>query len=405
LYCSHHLGVYRIIRHIDTYQPPCLPSCPDKTLPILSQLSQYHLKDVEIYTDGSWTRHLSPNERLFGGNGHIHSGAAIVVVPRTEDHRTCVKYAIPINDISSLYPTSVYTAESYAILLANLVRHHLSIPCTIHTDSANCINQLTSKNRLRKSYKPAIQFAIQASASLSQLSPTILQKAPSHAERHQPNKLLWSRGQYLNYIADGIASLNHDKWNALTQWDTEIRILDPISSIDLESMYIQTIPYVITCRGRPLAETLTSSMNHAYSWNYLNKREMYSSKNRWLSYSLSFTSQAWDLKRANWIQRIRRLRIIYNKNITEYNTHRFNMHRHSPHLPTQCLFCGKNPTEAHLACDCLHPTPVEIRQMLTDTNDNLYNSISPDQTATYNAVGRLLHHFNPLQHYDVWTAR
>jgi hypothetical protein len=195
---------------------------------------------------------------------------------------------------------------------------------------------------------------------MKQPSPLDIVKVQSHVEKRKKDPKTRTCHEIGNYIADRVATIDPQVHATIQREYPQLILLQVASAIQIEQYAYQYIPYTIIQHHRPIAAK-PKTIVRAYDWlqySYQRDNIYHNDSGYWSEASLELASKCWSMTRCPSLQRIRIMRIVFDKLLHEGNAQRFEI----TSLPQTCLLCQGPSSEQHLFTECPHPNICNLRE-------------------------------------------
>jgi len=353
------VSINRVITAINSSLTPTIPDLPqDSWVHMLRQnLSTLPYTGCVIYTDGAWKDSSDIISNFLLGTTDMTCSASIVIMKSTDWNTN------PIQPIKVLHDgppiTSAYILELIAISAASSIATHT----TIYTDCQSAVSILATHD-LNKLINTDNYFLLNHIHSSLKRNHNTLLWTPSHPERRQPNRTLWTQHDWGNYLADAFAS-NH----LITNKDIQLR----------HQVNITTKQVLNNCNynqwawihGKQLL--LLSPLQHIKIQThsqYITTRDqnrLASSTIPWHERKVTLASRILDSSTIT--QSSRSCRLVYD--LYQHGRNKAKSGHHS----AACPLCSY-PADSlkHILVDCQHPVQLALRKQYLRDYDSSVNS-------------------------------
>ncbi len=380
----------KLVTAIHSVLQPTLPDLPqdDWVVDLRHTILSLPYSNCSIYTDGAWKDSADTLTNYLMGSTDILCAASLVIM-RTTDWESAPLQAIKITN-DGLAIDSAFGLELLAIAAAVSISTHT----TIYTDCRSAV-QILSRPDLNKQINQDYYFVLNHIHILLRLHQNSLVWVPSHAERRQPNKSLWTQHDWGNVLADAVAS-NHPL-NHAAQFQPQLAITT--SQVLRNCNFFQ---WAWTSHGLPF---LLSPLNHikqSSHKDYIATRDSHrlaSSTVPWNLRSVSLAARLLDTSTIT--QQARTCRLVYD--LYQHGRNRAKSGAHS----AECRLCS-HPSDSlkHIIVDCPHPAQKSIRsqyfQQFSDTIQQSNHHITSRILREIKTLA-LTHADGYLVLFGVWT--
>ena len=290
--------------------------------PVTDHMSQ--VKQVHIYTDGSWKLSGSATARILlcPDGTEVTQGAGVVVLSAAASWRqdNCTVIHIPTDDHKD---DSAYPQELLSLLCGQMIGAILlsqGVGSTIHSDCQSAITQALSTKR-KQLQSPCYQLIMACRAAHKQFPNVKIVKVRAHPEKYCADTTSWTQHMWGNYLADHAASENYsemDRHGVCTNQDQRcLKATITTSKIMTRVNVSNKIGWSAHQSGSAARSSLAILSTRTELHNYLEKRESVSAalghNSQWSELNLPFSTRMLNSIQISFSQRAGTMRTLWDK--------------------------------------------------------------------------------------------